>query len=527
MGVARYLTVPLLLLCAATSVAHERIALIIGANKGLVTERQLRFAVSDAKRVKEAVNELCRFEESRTYLLVNPIVRDIEKTAAELTGRIKEIRGAGKQVEFLFYYSGHGSSDALHIGGAAFTHDSLLSVLDAVHADLTIAIVDACYSGALVAEKGITIAPPLAVKLIDTLSARGTIMLTSSSPDQVSHESTDLGGSIFTHNLLSALRGAADYDGSGTVSLSEAYGYARMNTSMISGHRTGTMQQPSYAWDIRGKEEICLSWLSQSGVRLVMHSGEPCPHFVISEPAQTVVAEFTPRPNPVVLALPSGRYRIQRVCDNAVAYIETDLTWKNACTLSLGSLREFSRTAFTRKGPLDRPSATHLVNAGFLLLSAYPDAAAAQIMPAAAYVFNNGNFIAGFTCGYGRSRFDGEALTVHRSTIHLAASLSKAVSTSRLLMVDFGLETGVHFNDQRLFRPEEERLRAIGYPPLPVEKTAVPFAGICGRATLYILGRIPLGIIIGINDHIAPTDNGYRQFIRPYLGANTGISFSR
>ncbi len=517
----------LLLLCAAVSLAQERIGFIIGANRGLASERQLQFAVSDAKRIREVMIELCRFQESRTYLLANPCIRDIEKTVDEIRGRIKEIKAAGGQVEFLFYYSGHGSADALHVNGEAFPHDSLLSALETVQADLAIAVVDACYSGSLMADKGIALASPLSLKLTDTLSARGTILLASSSAGQISHESTDLGGSVFTHNLLSALRGAADYDGSGTVSLSEAYGYARMQTSAITGSRTGTMQQPSYAWDVTGRDEICLSWLSRGKSLLVMHSGEPCPHFVIGEPAQTVVAQFTPGRHPVALALPSGRYRIQRVCVNALAYTEADLTWKSACTLSLGSLREFPRTAFTGKGPLERPTSIHLPLAGALILAGYPDASGFLAMPAVGYEIVSGNYVFTATVGYGRRRLDGRTLTIDRSTIHAGGSAGKTLFASRFFTLTLAAEAGVHFNSQRMIRPEEERLRGLGYPSIPEEKTAVPFAGLSGTLTSFAVHRMPVQLLLGANGYIADMRDGYRQFIRPFAGFRTGLDVSR
>jgi len=515
-----------MLLYATLVSAQERIALVIGANRGLVSERQLRYAVSDARRIRDVLIELGRFSEARTYLLTNPSIRDIEKNIDELRGRIKEIRGAGKQVEFFFYYSGHGNANALHINNTTFTHDSLLSAIETSGADLTVAMVDACYSGALVTQKGISIAPPLDLRVTDTLSARGTIMLTSSSSDQISHESEELSGSIFTHHMISGLRGAADYDQSGTVSLSEAYGYARMNTSATTASRTGAMQQPSYAWNVKGKEEICLSWLSQGSGMLVMHSGTQCPCYVISEPSQTVMTEFIPREKPVSIALPAGRYRVQQVCENSISYADIDLSWKKACTLSLGSLREFPRTAFTGKGPLDRPAAMHSADAGVLLLSGYPDAKVVEVMPSVTYEYHIGVFSFQQTVGFGRSRYNGSALSIERSTVHIGTSLKKTVHASRNLLMALGVQAGVQLSSQQMIRPDEERLRAVGYPPVASEKTTVPFGGFSLGMTPVIADRIPLNLVVGINDYIARMSEGRRHFFRPYFGMKMGAVFS-
>ena len=515
----------LLIIFTALTSAHERIALVIGANRGLVSERQLRFAVPDARRIRDVLVELGRFSEDRTYLLINPSIRDIEKNIDELRGRIKEIRGNGKKVEFFFYYSGHGSADALHIGNATFTHDSLLSVIETSGADLTLALVDACYSGALVAEKGISIAPPLSIKMVDTLSARGTIMLTSSSSDQVSHEAPELGGSVFTHHMISALRGAADYDESRTVSLSEAYSYARMKTSSITGNLTGTMQQPSYSWNVKGKEEICLSWLTQGKGKIVILPGGQCPCYIINEPSQTVMAEIIPRSKPVPIALPAGRYRVQQVCEKSISCADVDLSWKNACTLSLGSLREFPRNSFTGKGPMDRPSAIHSVKAGVLLSAGYPDAATVQVLTSGTCGWYNGFYCGELTFAYGRCRYKGSALSVDRSTIHLSALLTKIVYSPRNLSVDIGIQAGTHFNSQQIIRPEEMRLRAVGYPSIEPQKTIVPFGGVSLRITPVITGRIPLYMTVGVNDYFARMSDGYHQFVRPYCAVKAGMLF--
>ena len=512
--------------CVVGASAQERIALIIGTNRGLVSERQLKFAVSDARRIRDVLLELGRFTEERTYLLANPSIRDIEKNIDELRGRIKEIRQAGRQVEFFFYYSGHGNAEALHVNNTTFPHDSLLSLVETSGANLAIAMVDACYSGALVTRKGITVAPPLAIQMVDTLSAHGTVMLTSSSTDQVSHESADLGGSVFTHHIISALRGAADYDESGTVSLSEAYNYARMQTSSVTANRTGVMQQPSYAWNVKGREEICLSWLSQGKGRLVMHSGAQCPCFVISEPSQTVMSEFFPGKKPVALALPAGRYRVQQVCNDVIAYADVDLSWKKACTLSLGSLKEFPRTSFTDKGPFDRPALMHFTNAGVLMFSGYPDAEVLQVLPVVAYEMYSGIYRIGVTAGYGRGSYKGRVLRVERETVHLETSLKKTVYTARNLTVAFGLQAGVHFNNQRMLRAEEERLQALGYPSIAPEKTAVLFGGFSLDIMPVIANRIPLDVIIGVNDYAARMDDGYHHFIRPHAGIRLVIIWS-
>jgi hypothetical protein len=506
--------------------ANERIALIIGADKGLISDRQLQFATTDAKKISSVFQELGDFQPSRCYLLSNPDVKQVEKTFDELKGRVKEIQESGKKVECFVYYSGHGSNDALHINGTILPHRELLSIVDSLHADLTVVIVDACYSGALVTDKGISITGPLSLKLTDTLSVQGTILLTSSSSDQTSHESVDIGGSIFTHHILSALRGAADYDRNGEISLSEAYSYARIHTTKATGFDPGVIQQPSYSWNVKGNREIYLSRLNRGTTMLYLEKGKPCPHFVIDEKTQSVIVQFTPDEEPVQLALSPGRYRVQRICNNEISYTEADCTWKKACTLSLASLKTVTPSILSRKGPLDRPTRCHSINAGVLLFNTYPTSGTFFAAPSVSYTVYTGFYQAGINCAYGKDRITGSTISVDRSVIHIAGSAGKSVYVSRFWTLLFGLETGVQLLQQQTIRKDELRLLSIGYTPVPVEKTTVPFLGGLATITPFIAGRIPLHCTIGVHDYIAKTSTGYAQFFRFNAGFTTGIIMS-
>ena len=55
---------------------------------------------------------------------------------------------------------------------------------------------------------------------------RGHAYLTSSSADEAAQESDRIGGSFFTHFLVTGLRGAADADSDKRVTLDEAYRFA-------------------------------------------------------------------------------------------------------------------------------------------------------------------------------------------------------------------------------------------------------------------------------------------------------------
>jgi hypothetical protein len=116
---------------------------------------------------------------------------------------------------------------------------------------------------------------------------------------------------------------------------------------------------------------------------------------------------------------------------------------------------------------------------------------------------------------------------VYRSTLHVGAAAGKTALASRFFTLTFAGEAGVHLNDQRMERPEEARLRLLGYPPIPSERTAVPFAGLSGTLTLFLGGRMSLQIVAGVNDYVASMQNGHRHFIRPFAAVRSGAAFSR
>ena len=91
-------------------------------------------------------------------------------------------------------------------------------------ATIKLAVIDACKSGAVTRKGG----APADEFVVDVVNPKlsGMVLLTSSGADELSQESRALAGSVFTHHLVSGLRGAADEDGDHQVTVTEAYHYA-------------------------------------------------------------------------------------------------------------------------------------------------------------------------------------------------------------------------------------------------------------------------------------------------------------
>jgi uncharacterized caspase-like protein len=79
--------------------------------------------------------------------------------------------------------------------------------------------------------------------------AKGRVVLTASRASEVSEEREDLRHGVFTYYLLEGLRGKADVDGDGIVTVDEAYAY-------VSGRvpeATGQGQHPVKKGEVEGQ----------------------------------------------------------------------------------------------------------------------------------------------------------------------------------------------------------------------------------------------------------------------------------
>lgn len=301
----------------AAGARTHRYALVVGQNRGGTGSGPLYFAEQDADKVAEVLTELGGFPESNVVVL-----RDIDRgTLLRELGRTvfrvgSAERAAGDRVLLLFYYSGHGSEQGMELGRSQVTYAELEGYLALSGADVTLTLVDACHAGASTRtkgrDKGAAKAPSFLVELDPSGTTEGRVILSSSAADELSQESDEIGGSYFTHFLVSGLRGAGDGDGDGRVTLQELYAYLyRETTYRTAGTRSG-VQHPSYDLDLTGSGDLVLSDTQPEGGTLVIGGERPGRYLVFDERHRTFVAEVQ-----VVqgaqrrLSLAPGIYRVQ------------------------------------------------------------------------------------------------------------------------------------------------------------------------------------------------------------------------
>jgi len=302
----------LLLLCVLwAGVAHAadplRVGIFVGDDLGAPGTEKLLFATSDAQKMRDLFVTYGDVDPRDATLLLDRPRRDVEKALAGARERFRLAKENGRRTLLVFYYSGHGDDQALELGTTPLPHADLRQWLKDTGADVRVALLDACQSGAAIREKGGTRGPSHAFAL-DASSAHGTAFLTSSAASEFSQESDELGGGFFTYYLHSGLLGAADENGDGEVSLTEAYSYVHGETAFNTRNAPGT-QTPSFDYDLSGAGDVVLTTLVKSQSALVFDGNLDGAYAVWDASRKRYVAEVEGR-QATRLALPAGTYYV-------------------------------------------------------------------------------------------------------------------------------------------------------------------------------------------------------------------------
>lgn len=316
----RLLALALLLLASGQAHAVRRVALLVGANTGLPEDPPLRYASADARRLASTLKELGQFSPGDLLLL------DQAPTPDQVRGQLAAVRQileqSPEQTLFIFYYSGHADSQSLHLRGQRLPFAELYRLVKELPATVKVGILDACSSGAILGVKGgqrVGRGPRGRVEMRDGLAVHGTVFLTSSGADELSQEVKDVSGSIFSHHLVSGLRGAADADGDRRVSLDEVYHYASTRTWMDTALTPAGSQKPARSYELKGHGQIYLSWLQGKDSAFLQFKSQQRHCFVTDEAERRILAEVVASPDKCLrVAVPAGTHVLK--CFTATGY---------------------------------------------------------------------------------------------------------------------------------------------------------------------------------------------------------------
>ncbi|MEN0068306.1 MAG: caspase family protein, partial [Myxococcota bacterium] len=230
----------------ATGPEVERTAVVVGANEAPPGRARLRYAYHDAERVAQTLIEVGGFSEDQVIVL-----RDPEPT--ELLDTLAQVPASDMLV---FFYSGHADDHQLFPSGAPLAIQTLQATLDRVPAKLRVGVLDACRGGGWTGTKGLVAAPSFP---LPKPTQQGTVYLAASSGAEDAHEADVVSGGFFTHHWTAGLRGPADANADGRVTIDESFAYARAYTVRDSTVYAGEPQHPSFKMELRGRDPVVLA----------------------------------------------------------------------------------------------------------------------------------------------------------------------------------------------------------------------------------------------------------------------------
>ena len=321
---------------ATPAEAERRYALVIGSNPGWSQDRPLRFAEQDALRVRDVLVSFGGFASDRVQVLRDPSTGDVRSALRKLAA---SARDDGEDTLVFVYYSGHADDKHLHLRGDPMTHRELQDTLRSLPVTVKLGVVDACKSGA-VTRKGGGQVSEFDVSVVSP-KVSGMVLLTSSGADELSQESRALAGSVFTHHLVSGMRGAADQNGDRQVTVTEAYHYAHSRTRAATAIGA-VAQNPAFRYELSGQGEVVLTQLkAQTDAALVVPRGPAQRYVVLDQHEWRLVAEASAeKSRDIVLALTRGNYRVKRLSDDQIEVA--------SLTVGAGERVDVTRLAYQR-----------------------------------------------------------------------------------------------------------------------------------------------------------------------------------
>ena len=261
----------------AAAPMRERWAVVIGVgNYESAAIPRLRYTVPDAEAVHQTLIGPAGFKKDNVLLLTDrserkPTLRNIKWALGTFLGR-----SARKDDTVVIFFAGHGApevdtrglerdglakylipsdADPDDLYSTALPMDELQTIFGRIEAERVVAFLDACYSGAAggrTFSSKSTRAGSVDDLFLERLTrSKGRAIITASRPAEVSIELPELGHGIFSYFLVNGLKGAADLNRDGIVSLQELYEYVEQQVTTKS-RSVGGNQHPVMKGELEG-----------------------------------------------------------------------------------------------------------------------------------------------------------------------------------------------------------------------------------------------------------------------------------
>jgi len=256
---------------------YDRWAVVIGVGQyDHPSIPRLKYTVADAEGIYEMLISVAGFKKEHVLLLTDksdkkPTLKNIKWALGTFLAR-----SARKDDTVLIFFAGHGAPETDPRGlerdglakylipadaeeddlySSALPMDELQTIFGRIEAERVVAFLDACYSGAaggrtFSARK--TRATGIDDLFLERLTrSKGRAIITASRPTEVSIELGELGHGLFTYYLIQGLKGAADLNRDGIISLQELYEYLEQQVTAKS-RAAGGNQHPVMKGEVEG-----------------------------------------------------------------------------------------------------------------------------------------------------------------------------------------------------------------------------------------------------------------------------------
>jgi len=316
----------------------KRFAIAVGSNYGGKDRVKLKYGVSDAESIIEVFEELGGVSREDCLLLVEPDVKTFYTEIGKFQVKIEKAKSEYSRVEVIFYYSGHSDEEYILLGDEKISYENFRETINSTDADVRIAILDSCASGAFTRLKGGKKRLPF---LLDTAyDTKGYAVMTSSSSTEASQESDLIKSSFFTHYLISGMRGAADVTRDGRVTFNEAYQFAFNETLTETAKTMSGPQHPHYNIQTSGTGDVVMTDIRKSSALLILGEDISGKVFIHDKMDMLVVELTKPSGQTVELGMEEGEYRIINIPEAQV--------FEFKITLQKGMNFELSKSLFVK-----------------------------------------------------------------------------------------------------------------------------------------------------------------------------------
>ncbi len=258
-------------------VVRNQWAVIIGVGKYEASSIPgLQYTVTDAEAIYQTLTTAGGFKKEHVLLLTDkterkPTLRNIKWALGTFLGR-----SAQRDDTVVIYFAGHGApevdtrgierdglakylipndADPDDLYSTALPMDELQTIFGRIEAERVVVLLDACYSGSaggrtFAAKK--TRAGAVDDLFLERLTrSKGRAIITASRPSEVSIELPELGHGIFTYYAVRGLKGAADLNRDGIVTLQELYEYLEQQVTQ-KARSVGGNQHPVMKGELEG-----------------------------------------------------------------------------------------------------------------------------------------------------------------------------------------------------------------------------------------------------------------------------------